>query len=105
MDTARLVRWPIPVAVEIAIFVLAARALGADGRRIMVVHLIPNRCADSSSRVAERRPFHHCRVGISFLGVGVSPPTASWGSMLADFSRICAIQRRWCCLVERSSSP
>jgi peptide/nickel transport system permease protein len=60
MDTARLVRGQF-LSLLNRDFVIAARALGADGGFII---------AESA---------------ISFLGVGVSPPTASWGSMLADF--------------------
>ena len=85
MDTARLVRGQF-LSLLNRDFVLAARALGADGRRIMLVHLIPNSMAPiivaASLNVGG---FIIAESAISFLGVGVSPPTASWGSMLADF--------------------
>jgi peptide/nickel transport system permease protein len=85
MDTARLVRGQF-LSLLNRDFVLAARALGADGRRIMLVHLIPNSLAPiivaASLNVGG---FIIAESAISFLGVGVSPPTASWGSMLADF--------------------
>jgi peptide/nickel transport system permease protein len=85
MDTARLVRGQF-LSLLNRDFVLAARALGANGRRIMVVHLIPNSLAPiivaASLNVGG---FIIAESAISFLGVGVSPPTASWGSMLADF--------------------
>jgi peptide/nickel transport system permease protein len=85
MDTARLVRGQF-LSLLNRDFVLAARALGADGRRIMVRHLIPNSLAPiivaASLNVGG---FIIAESAISFLGVGVSPPTASWGSMLADF--------------------
>jgi peptide/nickel transport system permease protein len=85
MDTARLVRGQF-LSLLNRDFVLAARALGADGRRIIVTHLIPNSLAPiivaASLNVGA---FIIAESAISFLGVGVSPPTASWGSMLADF--------------------
>jgi peptide/nickel transport system permease protein len=85
MDTARLVRGQF-LSLLNRDFVLAARALGADGRRIMLVHLIPNSMAPiivaASLNVGG---FIIAESAISFLGVGISPPTASWGSMLADF--------------------
>jgi peptide/nickel transport system permease protein len=85
MDTARLVRGQF-LSLLNRDFVLAARALGADGRRIMSRHLIPNSLAPiivaASLNVGG---FIIAESAISFLGVGVSPPTASWGSMLADF--------------------
>jgi peptide/nickel transport system permease protein len=85
MDTARLVRGQF-LSLLNRDFVIAARALGADGRRIMLVHLIPNSMAPiivaASLNVGG---FIIAESAISFLGVGISPPTASWGSMLADF--------------------
>ncbi len=85
MDTARLVRGQFLTLLN-RDFVIAARALGADGRRIMLVHLIPNSMAPiivaASLNVGG---FIIAESAISFLGVGISPPTASWGSMLADF--------------------
>jgi peptide/nickel transport system permease protein len=85
MDTARLVRGQF-LSLLNRDFVTAARALGADGRRIMLVHLIPNSMAPiivaASLNVGG---FIIAESAISFLGVGISPPTASWGSMLADF--------------------
>ena len=85
MDTARLVRGQF-LSLLNRDFVIAARALGATGPRIMIAHLIPNSMAPiivaASLNVGG---FIIAESAISFLGVGVSPPTASWGSMLADF--------------------
>jgi peptide/nickel transport system permease protein len=85
MDTARLVRGQF-LSLLNRDFVTAARALGANGRRIMIVHLIPNSMAPilvaASLNVGG---FIIAESAISFLGVGVSPPTASWGSMLATY--------------------
>jgi peptide/nickel transport system permease protein len=85
MDFARLVRGQF-LSLLNRDFVLAARALGAGGQRVMLRHLIPNSLAPiivaASLNVGG---FIIAESAISFLGAGVSPPTASWGSMLASF--------------------
>jgi peptide/nickel transport system permease protein len=85
MDFARIVRGQF-LSLLNRDFVLAARALGAGGHRIMLRHLIPNSMAPiivaASLNVGG---FIIAESAISFLGAGVSPPTASWGSMLAAF--------------------
>ncbi len=64
-------------------YILAARSLGAGDARIIFRHLLPNSLAPlivvvtlgfAAAIVAE--------AGLSFLGLGVQPPEASWGSML-----------------------
>jgi len=68
-------------------FVLAARALGASGPRILWTHLLPNVMAPVL--VAASLGAGHVVVleaGLSYLGVGVRPPQPSWGNMLLDAS-------------------
>jgi peptide/nickel transport system permease protein len=64
-------------------FVLAARASGVDNVRLIRLHMVPNVLAPvivaatygmASAILIE--------AGLSFLGLGVQPPTASWGNML-----------------------
>jgi peptide/nickel transport system permease protein len=66
-------------------FVLAARSLGASGGRIVFREILPNLTAPivvyASLLVPQAILFE---AALSFLGVGVSPPTASWGWMIAD---------------------
>jgi peptide/nickel transport system permease protein len=66
-------------------FVLAARLLGASNRRILGREILPNLVAPiaiyASLLVPQAILFE---AALSFLGVGVSPPTASWGWMIAD---------------------
>jgi peptide/nickel transport system permease protein len=66
-------------------FVLAARSLGASDRRIVLREILPNLAAPvvvySSLLLPQTILFE---AALSFLGVGVSPPTASWGAMIAD---------------------
>jgi peptide/nickel transport system permease protein len=68
-------------------FVEAARSLGASNRRIMFKEVLPNLVAPiivySSLLIPVNILFE---AALSFLGVGVKPPTASWGQMIADAS-------------------
>jgi ABC-type dipeptide/oligopeptide/nickel transport system permease subunit len=66
-------------------FVQAARALGAGDARIIARHILPNVVAPiiviATVQVATMILLES---GLSFLGLGVQPPTPSWGTMLAD---------------------
>ena len=84
---ARLARGQV-LALKHADHVLAAQAIGARPWRIIVRHLLPLITAPliveasfgvASAIIAE--------AGLSFLGLGVQPPAASWGSMIRDGTR------------------
>lgn len=81
---ARLVRGQVLVVRQLE-YVQAIRALGAKDRTIIVKHVLPNVIAPvviaatlgvAGAIMAE--------AALSFLGLGVQPPTPSWGSMIAD---------------------
>jgi peptide/nickel transport system permease protein len=64
-------------------FVLAARAIGARDRRVIVCHILVN--AVGPITVAATFGVAAAiltEAGLSFLGLGVQPPTASWGNMI-----------------------
>lgn len=66
-------------------FVLAARALGAPARRILPVHIMPNLIGPLLILTSMDIPVViTIEAGMSFLGLGVRPPTPSWGSILND---------------------
>jgi peptide/nickel transport system permease protein len=68
-------------------FVDAARALGASNRRIMFKEILPNLVAPIIVYASLLIPTNILfEAGLSFLGVGVKPPTASWGQMISDAS-------------------
>jgi peptide/nickel transport system permease protein len=71
-------------------FVEAARSLGAGSRRIVGVHILPNIVAPLFILVAIDLPAAiTVEAGLSFLGLGVPPPTPSWGVMLHEgFDRV-----------------
>ncbi|MGA2459187.1 MAG: ABC transporter permease [Terriglobales bacterium] len=76
---ARLVRAQV-LAVREREFVEAARALGAGDLHIVVRHILPN----IIQPVIVQAAIGMAGAVLSFLGLGVPPPTASWGSMLND---------------------
>jgi ABC-type dipeptide/oligopeptide/nickel transport system permease subunit len=68
-------------------FVEAARSLGASDRRIMFREILPNLVAPIIVYASLLIPTNILfEAALSFLGVGVKPPTASWGQMIADAS-------------------
>lgn len=64
-------------------FVLAARASGVHNTRLIVRHLAPNVMAPVIvAATYGMATAILVEAGLSFLGLGVQPPTASWGNML-----------------------
>ena len=65
--------------------ILSARALGLGMPRILVRHIIPNTIGPILIVASMDVPFVIAlEAGLSFLGLGVRPPTPSWGSILND---------------------
>jgi peptide/nickel transport system permease protein len=83
-STSRLVRGEV-LRVKEEPYVRAAEALGARRGRIIFRHLMPN-CAGPLIVVATLSVADVLllEAGLSFLGVGVQPPTPSWGVMILD---------------------
>jgi peptide/nickel transport system permease protein len=81
---ARLVRAQV-LAVREREFVEAARDLGASDGRIIVRHILPNIIQPVIVQAAiGMAGAILAEATMSFLGLGVPPPTASWGAMLND---------------------
>jgi peptide/nickel transport system permease protein len=81
---ARLVRAQVLAARERE-FVEAARALGASDVRVIVRHILPNIIQPIIVQAAiGMAGAILAEATMSFLGLGVPPPTASWGTMLND---------------------
>lgn len=74
-------------------FVTAARAIGAPSWRIVTRHLLPNAMAPiivaATFGIANAILLE---AGLSFLGLGVPPPTASWGNMLTDAQSLTVLE-------------
>ena len=81
---ARVIRGQV-LSVRTTEFVLAARAIGGSGMRIMLRHVLPNSFTpilvmatlQAGTVVVET-------AGLSFLGMGAQPPSPDWGSVLAE---------------------
>jgi peptide/nickel transport system permease protein len=83
---ARIVRGQV-ISIKSREFIEAARALGARPWRIMFVDLLPNVMAQIIVYATLLIPAAIVfEASLSFLGVGVPPPTADWGAMISDAS-------------------
>jgi peptide/nickel transport system permease protein len=81
---ARIVRGQV-LSLREKEFVEAARSLGASNRRILFREILPNLVAPIIVYGSILIPANILlEAALSFLGVGVNPPTASWGAMIAD---------------------
>ncbi len=86
---ARVARASV-LAIKQNVFVEAERALGASSARIVLSHILPNVIAPMLILMAIDLPVAvTIEAGLSFLGLGVPPPTPSWGVILSDgFARV-----------------
>jgi peptide/nickel transport system permease protein len=81
---ARIVRGQVLTVRELE-FVQAARALGASHFRILARHILPNVLTPILVvATLELARTIVLEAGLSFLGLGIQPPSPSWGRMLAD---------------------
>lgn len=98
MGVARLTRAEV-IAVRARPYADAARALGASGLRTLWRHVLPN--ALGPAIVATTLGVGSAimlEAGLSFLGLGVQPPTPSWGNMIAA-GRDAVVIAPWVALV------
>lgn len=83
-DIARLVRGQM-LSLQERDFVMAARALGASNRRVVFVHMLPNALGPvivAATFGIPRAIF--AEAALSFIGIGIKPPTPSWGTMIQE---------------------
>jgi peptide/nickel transport system permease protein len=89
--TSRLVRGEV-LRLRHQPFVTAAEALGASPARVMLRHLLPNAAGPlivtATLGVGD---VILLEAGLSFLGLGIQPPTPSWGGMILDARSIMTI--------------
>jgi oligopeptide/dipeptide ABC transporter ATP-binding protein len=90
---ARIVRGQV-IAIRNREFVEAARALGARSWRIIVVDVLPNVMPTIIVYTTLLIPVSIVsEAALSYLGVGVQPPTADWGAMIAEAQNV--YQQAW----------
>ena len=84
MDTARLVRAEV-LSVKERDFILAAKGLGFTHTRILMKHIIPN-CLNPVIVAATLKVGEVILLesALSFLGIGIRPPSPSWGNIIND---------------------
>lgn len=76
-------------------FVVSARAIGVGNTMIVFRHILPNTIAPIIvSGTLGVAGAILTETGLSFLGLGVQPPTPSWGNMLLDATRISTLEGR-----------
>ncbi|MBN1483327.1 MAG: ABC transporter permease [Chloroflexia bacterium] len=84
LGMARLVRGQV-LSYKEKEFVEAARCIGANNRRILFIHLLPNvlgPCIVSETMAIPG--YIYTEAFLSFIGLGVNAPTPSWGIMLSE---------------------
>lgn len=95
VEVARVVRGQI-LSVREKTYVEAARALGLGNGRIIFVHILPNLIGPiiviATSNFASAIMME---AGLSFLGLGVQPPTPSWGMMINEGFHSIGTQGGW----------
>jgi len=80
---ARVIRGMV-MSIKEQEYVIAARALGFSNSRIIIRHILPNTFSFVIVTATLSVPFFILsEVALSFLGVGIQEPEASWGNMLA----------------------
>ena len=84
VNVARLVRGQI-MSLKSRDFVSAARAMGGMGRYITLRHLLPNSLGPVIVLITFNVPRAiFTEAALSYIGIGVKPPTPSWGAMIQD---------------------
>lgn len=91
LTMARIVRGQV-LSLKQQTFVEAARALGASDRRIIFLHIVPNTLGPVIVYTTLTVPAIILQEAfLSFLGLGVQPPDASWGTLVAEGARTIAL--------------
>jgi peptide/nickel transport system permease protein len=93
-QVARLVRGNV-LSIKEMDYIKSAVTLGFTAQRILFLHILPN----TISPILVQATFGIARAiimesALSFLGLGVNPPTASWGNMLTDAQSLTTLTER-----------
>ncbi len=91
LTMARIVRGQV-LSLKTHTFVEAARALGASDARVVFRHIVPNTLGPVIVYATLTVPAVILQEAfLSFLGLGVQPPAASWGTLVADGAKVLAL--------------
>ncbi len=84
LTVSRLIRGEV-LAIKQRQYIEAARSVGVPSHRIILRHILPNTLASVIIAATFGIPsVITMEAGLSFLGLGVEPPTPSWGMMIAE---------------------
>jgi oligopeptide transport system permease protein len=84
MEPTRLTRAQV-LSVREKEFIASARSLGATDRRLILRHILPNALPPLIIAFTLAVPLSiFAEAGLSFLGIGITEPTASWGKMVGS---------------------
>ncbi|HEX9006570.1 MAG TPA: ABC transporter permease [Bacteroidota bacterium] len=93
MQSARIVRGEV-LSLREREFIQAARLLGLPDRKIMARHLLPNLApVIVTSAILQFGSAVLAEAALGFLGLGVQPPTATWGNMMGE--SVASLQTAW----------
>jgi peptide/nickel transport system permease protein len=77
------------VALRLSDYLAAAEMVGIRGRRLLIGHVLPLVLPSAIIRLAlDLSGIILAAAGLGFLGLGVRPPTAEWGSMVAEGTQV-----------------
>jgi peptide/nickel transport system permease protein len=88
---ARVIRGMV-LSVKNEEYILAAKSIGADDKRIILKHILPSTATYVIIRATVAIPgYIIMESGLSFIGLGIQEPSASWGNMLSSAQNITKI--------------
>ena len=94
-EVARLTR-NLVIAERVKDYVISAISLGANNIRVITKHILPNIATPLLTQFALTAPvFILAEITLSFLGVGVQEPGASWGTLLDSAKDIGVLKNYW----------
>ncbi len=94
-DVARVVRGQM-LSIKEKLFIEAAKAFGMSNRRVIFKHVMPNITAPIIvTATANFASAILIEAGLSFLGLGVQPPTPSWGQMVHEGFKSLGSENSW----------
>ena len=92
---ARLVRAEV-LALRSSNFVESAISAGNPHRRVMFVHILPNTLQGTTAQAAVRAAWAvRISATLSFLGIGIQPPTPEWGAMIRQGAEFMVTGQWW----------
>jgi len=84
------------IAIKENVYVQAARSVGCSNTRILLLHILPNTMGVLLILYSTRVPIMILtEAGLSFLGLGVPPPSPTWGGMLNTEGRRFMLRNPW----------